>query len=205
MARRRTIAHDPLETVNAGAAKRVAPEPSAPVQPPASKAPAVIPSTAIVPVSPVVDLSPSETELQAMAVIRRHLGWSTAAGLLPLPWIDFAAMVAVNMRMLSEIARIYRQPFPPKVVVPLVGSLLGGVGAFTMAGPAFLLLRSIPLVGPIAGWLTLPAMSAAACYATGKVFIQHFESGGTFLDFQPAKVRAHYARHFAAARSGEAP
>jgi hypothetical protein len=28
----------------------------------------------------------------------------------------------------------------------------------------------------------------------GKVFIQHFESGGTFLTFDPMTVRAHFAR-----------
>ena len=34
---------------------------------------------------------------------------------------------------------------------------------------------------------------AGAAYAVGKVFIQHFASGGTFLTFDPEKVRAHYA------------
>jgi len=26
----------------------------------------------------------------------------------------------------------------------------------------------------------------------GKVFVQHFESGGTFLSFDPEKVRSHF-------------
>ena len=29
----------------------------------------------------------------------------------------------------------------------------------------------------------------------GKVFIQHFESGGTFLDFDPDKVRSYFSKN----------
>ena len=31
----------------------------------------------------------------------------------------------------------------------------------------------------------MPVLSAGATYAIGKAFIQHFESGGTLLDFNP--------------------
>jgi hypothetical protein len=36
-------------------------------------------------------------------------------------------------------------------------------------------------------------IGGASTYALGKVFIQHFESGGTFLDFDPEKVKEHFA------------
>jgi hypothetical protein len=35
----------------------------------------------------------------------------------------------------------------------------------------------------------MPAMSAGATYAIGMVFIQHFASGGTLLDFNPGDYR----------------
>jgi len=38
----------------------------------------------------------------------------------------------------------------------------------------------------------LPGMAAAATYAMGRVFVMHFESGGTFLDLDPAKAEAHF-------------
>ncbi|MEZ5671856.1 MAG: hypothetical protein R3E08_05540 [Thiotrichaceae bacterium] len=40
-------------------------------------------------------------------------------------------------------------------------------------------------------------MGGAATYAIDKVFVQHFESGGTFLDFDPEAVREHFAAEFA--------
>jgi hypothetical protein len=35
----------------------------------------------------------------------------------------------------------------------------------------------------------MPAFSACATYVIGKVFIQHFASGGTLLDFNPPDYR----------------
>jgi hypothetical protein len=35
----------------------------------------------------------------------------------------------------------------------------------------------------------MPVLSAGATYAIGKAFIQHFQSGGTLLDFNPPDYR----------------
>jgi hypothetical protein len=50
----------------------------------------------------------------------------------------------------------------------------------------------------------MPAVAAASTWATGKVFIRHFESGGTFLDFDPAKARAYYAEEYEAGKPAKA-
>ena len=39
-------------------------------------------------------------------------------------------------------------------------------------------------------------LTGASTYAVGRVFIQHFESGGTFLTLDPDKVKAHYRAEF---------
>jgi hypothetical protein len=53
---------------------------------------------------------------------------------------------------------------------------------------------------PVLGWAAAPAgvalFGGASTYAVGKVFVQHFESGNTFLSFDPEAVRAYYARQF---------
>ena len=38
--------------------------------------------------------------------------------------------------------------------------------------------------------------SGAYTWALGRVFIQHFESGGTFLNFDAEKVREHFKAEF---------
>jgi hypothetical protein len=48
---------------------------------------------------------------------------------------------------------------------------------------------------------TTGGFASASTYAVGRVFIQHFESGGTFLDFDPDKVRAHFEAEFKKAQT----
>jgi len=50
----------------------------------------------------------------------------------------------------------------------------------------------VPFVGAYVAVLTQPVLGGAVAYGLGKVFIQHFESGGTFLTFDPNKVRDYY-------------
>jgi hypothetical protein len=54
----------------------------------------------------------------------------------------------------------------------------------------------MPGVGTAAGVMSMSILGGAATYAIGKVFVQHFESGGTFLDFDPEAVREHFAAEF---------
>jgi len=127
-------------------------------------------------------------EEKATEIVRSYYGWSAAAGLVPVPWLDFAAVVGVQVRMVEELAKLYGRSFDKHTVRPLVVALLSATGGCLLAGPMALLLRGVPVVGPIAGLLTLPAMSTASCWATGQVFIRHFESGGTLHDFDPAQA-----------------
>ena len=56
------------------------------------------------------------------------------------------------------------------------------------------------VAGSTVGRSTMPVFAGASTYAIGQVFIQHFESGGTFLDFEPAKVREYFRRQFGRGR-----
>ena len=47
----------------------------------------------------------------------------------------------------------------------------------------------MPVIGTAIGQLTMAAVSAPATWVLGKVFIQHFASGGTLLDFNPPDYR----------------
>jgi hypothetical protein len=47
----------------------------------------------------------------------------------------------------------------------------------------------VPILGSIVSGFVMPVLSAGATYAIGKAFIQHFESGGTLLDFNPPDYR----------------
>ena len=58
-------------------------------------------------------------------------------------------------------------------------------------------LKFVPVVGSLLAAVSAPAFTGASTYALGRVFVLHFESGGTFLTLDPDKVRAHYEAEFA--------
>jgi uncharacterized protein (DUF697 family) len=75
--------------------------------------------------------------------------------------------------------------------------LLTGFGAPALgAAIGSSVVKFIPVAGNFMGLVAIPGVAAAFTYAVGKVFVQHFASGGTFLDFDPKKVREYFARQF---------
>lgn len=140
---------------------------------------------------------PMELQAQADGIIRRYMFWSAGAGLIPVVVLDAAALIAVQLRMLQQLSRLYGIPFQENAVKASVGALLGTATAQTVGfGTALLLLRVVPLVGAIATALSKPFFAAAFTYAVGRVFNQHFASGGTFLTFDPKKVESFFKEKF---------
>jgi uncharacterized protein (DUF697 family) len=138
---------------------------------------------------------------QANAIVNKYMNWSFVGGLIPLPMIDVAAVSGVQMKMLYDLAELYEIPFKKHAVQTIVGSLLGGIAPSMATSGVFATgIKFLPIIGSTIGVLTMPALSLAATYAVGRVFITHFESGGTLLDFDAEKVREHFRTEFEAAR-----
>jgi len=125
---------------------------------------------------------------EADAITTRRTLYAGGLGLLPLPWIDVAAILGVQIVMLRDIAKVYDIDFKEQTVRSIVTTLVGDLGALgVMSG-----VKSIPVVGSIVGGFTTSLAGAAATYALGKVFTQHFDQGGTLLNFDPVKSRKYF-------------
>jgi len=145
--------------------------------------------------SSVIESTASKVDA-AQNIVSNHVGWSVGAGLVPVPFLDLAAIAATQVNMLRQLSSLYGVAFKEDAVKMAIGTLLGSVAPRAVAPAAASLLKFVPVVGSMLSGFTLPAASGAATYALGKVFIQHFESGGTFLDFDPSKVTAYFKSHF---------
>ena len=145
----------------------------------------------------------TERETQARATVKKYMYWSMGAGLIPIPVVDLAAVTGIQLRMIGALAKQYDLKFSRDAGKALLGSLVGGAVPAAGGPVAASAIKGIPLIGQTAGVAAMPAAAGASTYAVGKVFIQHFESGGTLLDFDPDRVRAHYAREIE--RSKTAP
>lgn len=94
------------------------------------------------------------------------------------------------MKLLKNLSDQYDTPFSDNLVKNILASLLGGAGALGLSrGFAGRLFKAIPIIGPALGGLNDSLFAAGLTWAVGKVFIQHYESGGTMLTFNPTAMR----------------
>src|SRR6266508_3438723 len=143
--------------------------------------------------SETVKMTDEQRDEVASKLVDRFSLWSGAAGLIPIPLVDIAAVGGVQLQMLRKLSDIYGVPFTENrgksIIASMAGSLLPASAATTTAMGAASMVKFIPGVGSAVAALTMPVFSAGATYAIGKAFIQHFASGGTLLDFNPPDYR----------------
>jgi len=131
----------------------------------------------------------SDRRHSAAKVVDRFSFWSGVAGLLPVPFVDLAAVGALQIQMLRLVTRIYDVPFSENRGKALVAGIFGTVIPVSTGVGMASVVKTIPIAGTAVGALATPALAVAATYAIGRVFIQHFASGGTLLDFEPPNYR----------------
>jgi uncharacterized protein (DUF697 family) len=135
------------------------------------------------------EVSQSEREQLATKLVSRFALWSGAAGLIPVPVVDIVTVAGVQLQMLRRISQIYNVSFSENRGKALIASLAGSLIPASSGLGAVSALKAVPIVGTLTAGLVMPVLSAGATYAIGKAFIQHFESGGTLLDFNPPDYR----------------
>ncbi len=126
-------------------------------------------------------------------IIRNHIVWSMGAGLIPVPIADFFAVSAIQLDMVRQMCKVYDVDFKETEGKAVISSLTGSGLARLGARAA---LKFIPGVGTMIGGMTMAVLSGASTYALGEVFKKHFETGGTFLDFDVDRLTKMYKEKF---------
>ena len=146
-----------------------------------------------------VEIAPEERHRAADHMVRNYALGAMAVALVPVPLVDLVGLVAVQLKLLHGLAGLYRISFRADLARAAAASLIGGVLP-TAAAPAlaFSLSKLIPVSGQLLGAGSQTLLSGAATYAIGKVFIQHFAAGGTFLTFDPEAVRDYFEQQIEA-------
>jgi len=138
-----------------------------------------------------------ERLLKAERIVQNRTGWTLGGGLISVPWVDVAAVTGVQLSMIYALSKHYGVEFKKNVARNITASLLGSIVPGSLAqGFIGRSLKAIPILGQTFGSISMSAFSGAATYAIGKVFIQHFETGGTLLDFDIEKMRGYFKEQF---------
>jgi uncharacterized protein (DUF697 family) len=138
------------------------------------------------------DIKKSNRQESADSIIKNHMIWSMGAGFIPIPIADLFAVSAIQLDMIRQLAKLYEIDFKQTEGKALI-SALTGTGLARLGARA---VKFIPGVGSVLGGITLAALSGASSYALGEVFKKHFETGGTFLDFDPSRLKKYYDEKF---------
>jgi uncharacterized protein (DUF697 family) len=141
------------------------------------------------------ELTAERRDEMATKLVDRFAIWSGVAGLIPVPIVDVLAVGGLQLQMVHRLSQIYGVAFSENRGKALIASLAGSMIPTSSAIGAASVLKVVPIVGYIASGFVMPGLSAGATYAIGKVFIQHFASGGTLLDFNPPDYREFIKAH----------
>lgn len=113
-------------------------------------------------------------------IIRKYAFSSGIFGYVPIPLLDALGIMAVQRKMLFDLAKVYNVPFSQSLAKDLLKTFSRGLvsrAAFPMA------IKLIPGVNILLGNAGMAAVGSASTYAVGKVIQKHFEEGGTFKNF----------------------
>ncbi|MGH8549245.1 MAG: YcjF family protein [Methylococcales bacterium] len=134
---------------------------------------------------------------RAETIGKRYMLGALSVGLVPFPLVDMGILAGIQLKMLHSLAKLYGVKFSSEVGKAFIASVLGGGTTFVLSSSvARLAVKSLPAYGWAACLIGTSVFGGASTYAIGKVFIQHFESGGTFLTFDPRKVKGYYAQQY---------
>ncbi|MBF0262211.1 MAG: DUF697 domain-containing protein [Magnetococcales bacterium] len=137
---------------------------------------------------------------EAQNMTKNYMFASLGTGLVPVPTVDIGILIGIQTRLLYKLAKLYDLKFSEDIGKKLLLSLLGGTLPVAGGMGVASMLKAFPGVGSWLGMTSMAIFGAASTYAVGRVFIQHFESGGNFFNFDPAKTRAYFREEFEAGK-----
>jgi uncharacterized protein (DUF697 family) len=125
----------------------------------------------------------------AMQIVYRFMAMSAGAALIPMPGIDTAILAGVHVALIKRLCEHYDVSFEEHaarnvLIAVIAGFVPGTIGS--VIGRK--ILRMLPSSARVFGWALFSASSAALSYGIGRLFIQHFESGGTLLSFDATRI-----------------
>lgn len=133
-----------------------------------------------------------DVKSRANDIIKNHMYLAVGAGLIPVPVVDFVAVSGIQIDMIKKLADLYNVDFQKNQVKAIISALTGAGVARLAAG----MTKVIPIIGSILGGVTMAGLSGASTYAIGEVFKNHFASGGDIIDLDIDKFTQFYKDKF---------
>lgn len=139
---------------------------------------------------------------RAMKMVEYFSSYAGVAGLIPVPFLDLAAIGGLQFQMLRRLSHVYEVPFSNNRGKALIAAIAGTMIPASSGIGAASATKGVPLVGSVVSAFVVPTLAAGATYGIGMAFIKHFAGGGTLLDFNPPDYREFLKVEAAKRRAG---
>lgn len=140
----------------------------------------------------LADKASQEKHLAAQDIVKNYIIGNMSLGLLPLPYFDLAGMTATQLSLIKSLSEHYNISYNEQMGKLFLTSLISGSAPVLTVLGLSSFIKIIPGIGSIAGGVSLTLLAGAVAYATGQVFIRHFESGGDFSNLEPSHWRSFF-------------
>jgi uncharacterized protein (DUF697 family) len=128
----------------------------------------------------------------AKPIIKQHVLWAAGVGLLPIPLVDVASVIVIQIDMLNKLAHAYNVTTSISQSKTFLTALTGSTCARLGAS----LIKAIPVIGTAVGGVSMSVLSGASTYAVGKVAMQLFAQHGTLVTVDLLKAQNLYHEAF---------
>lgn len=143
--------------------------------------------------------SPSADPVAESArIVNLYSKIAAGVGLLPGGLVNFAAILTVQVLMVSRISKAFGQSAGRERIRGVILSLFGSAVPTLAGHGAAAAIASIPalIAGTVVYFVATPVLAYALTRAVGNTFTMHFESGGTLLTFDPKKFGDYFLSEF---------
>ena len=134
---------------------------------------------------------------EAEQIIKSHVLWAMGAGLIPLPLVDIAAVTAIQLDMIKQLAKLYEADYSASsgkaFVSALASSTLSAIGASVV--------KILPGIGTVLGGVSMSVLSGASTYAVGHVAAVHLAEAGSLEGVNMADAKRAYKEAFEKGKS----
>ncbi len=138
---------------------------------------------------------------EAEKIVRQHTRWAFAGGLIPVSGIDLVAVSLSQLRMIAKLAEHYGVEFAENRAKSLITALIAPLASKEVVrGTVGSALKSVPIIGLPFGVTGVALFAGATTHAVGKVFTQHFEGGGNFMNFSTDATKEYFATQYQEAK-----
>ncbi len=152
----------------------------------------------------VEDTTVEENDVHSKAakIISSAVKWSAGWAAIPLPYVDLIGLAFVQVKMVRGLAIIYGVNPNDQTLQGVISALLGTMASTTIS-TTFIgsSLKFLPGGGTIIGSVGVSVFGAASTYAIGKIFVRHFEGGGTIASFNANTVKDDLKKEFSSAKT----